>query len=186
MYDLFVTLEAVTPNEYKLQGRGLVINFGFHHTPFGECLIALTHKGICSLSFVDSSSKEEELTLLQKKWAQAEIREEHPQTFQTIQQIFFHTKPAKIHLLVKGTNFQIKVWEALLKIPSGSVTTYQHIAEAIYHPKAFRAVGSAVGKNPVGFLIPCHRVIQKSGQIGAYHWGQDRKKAIIGYEMAHQ
>ncbi len=165
VYDLFTGIEAVTPQEFKTAGRGLHIEYGFHETPFGECFIAITERGICAMAFVDEGSRNEQLILLAKKWHFALIRE-------------------KLPLLVQGTNFQIKVWEALLTIPQGAVTTYQQIAESIGNPKAVRAVGTAVGDNPIAYLIPCHRVIRKEGILGEYRWGSTRKKALVGWEAA--
>ncbi len=185
VYDLFVTLEAVTPREYKTMGVGLDIRYGYHSTPFGECLIAVTDRGICALSFVDPSAKQVELERLAQKWALANLSHHQEETGEVVQKIFSQNGAEKIQLLVQGTNFQIKVWEALLNIPAGSLSTYAKIARSINHEKAVRAVGTAIGKNPIAYLIPCHRVIRKGGQIGQYHWGSTRKKAIIGWEMAH-
>ena len=184
VYDLFVTMEAVTPQEYKTFGQGLTIHYGFHDTPFGECLIAKTERGICALAFVDEESKATELTDFKTKWQRASLIADDKATADIAQQIFNSQSSAKVHLLVKGTNFQVKVWEALLNIPAGAVTTYQHIAQTIDNPKAVRAVGTAIGRNPVALLIPCHRVIRKSGEINQYRWGSTRKKAMIGFEMA--
>jgi AraC family transcriptional regulator, regulatory protein of adaptative response / methylated-DNA-[protein]-cysteine methyltransferase len=190
VYDLFVNIEGMTPQAYKMHGKGLEIHYGFHETPYGEALIATTDKGICTLSFVDETTKQAEFDRFIDKWQGAKLlldTKQSPDALGTegvVQRIFEHNPSKKIHLLVQGTNFQLKVWEALLKIPKGAVTTYQKIAESIGHPKAVRAVGTAVGQNPVGYLIPCHRVIRKEGHIGEYHWGSTRKKAILGYEMA--
>ncbi len=186
VYDLFVTIEAVTPNEYKRLGKGLLIQYGFHQTPFGECLIGITSKGICALSFIDVTNKQQELDCFFDKWSLANLEFAPENTQKVVDQIFSQNNNNKARLLVKGTNFQLKVWEALIKIPNGSVATYQSIANAIQNPKAVRAVGTAIGNNPIAFLIPCHRVIRKDGQIGEYHWGRTRKKALIGYEMASQ
>jgi len=184
VYDLFVSIEGVTPNEYKTLGQGLEIQYGFHQTPFGECLIAIAEKGICALSFVDSDTKQQEFDQFVDKWQSANLIHQPQQTEGVVRQIFDQKATGKIHLWVQGTNFQLKVWEALLKIPQGSVTTYQKIAESIIAPGAVRAVGTAIGNNPVACLIPCHRVIRKEGKIGEYHWGSTRKKAILGYEMS--
>lgn len=184
VYDLFVSIEGVTPNEFKTAGRGLEIHYGFHPTPFGECLIARTPKGICALSFVDEHSRQAELDRFLGKWQSANLVFDTAKTASAVRQIFDAKEPRKIHLLVQGTNFQLKVWEALLTIPPGAVTTYQKIAGHIHNPGAVRAVGTAIGQNPVAFLIPCHRVIRKEGQVGGYHWGSTRKKALLGCEMA--
>lgn len=183
VYDLFVNIESVTPQEYKSQGDGVVIEYGFHDTPFGECFIAHTEKGICSLSFVDKN-REEVLTEFTMQWQNAEIKNDQRSTKELIRQLFEPVHGNQIKLLLKGSKFQIKVWEALLKIPFGSVSTYRHIAAAVGQPGALRAVGSAVGANPVAFIIPCHRVIRSEGLIGQYHWGATRKKAMIGWEKA--
>jgi AraC family transcriptional regulator, regulatory protein of adaptative response / methylated-DNA-[protein]-cysteine methyltransferase len=183
VYDLFVNIEGVTPNEYKTFGRGLDIQYGFHQTPFGECFAAVTEKGLCALSFVQESNQQMIFDLFKEKWQSAKLVLNPKNTEGVVQQIFEGNKTDKIHLFLQGTNFQLKVWEALLKIPQGTVTTYQHIAESIQNPKAVRAVGTAIGKNPIAYLIPCHRVIKSSGIVGDYHWGSTRKQAILGYEM---
>ena len=184
VYDLFVSIEGVTPNEYKTFGQGLEIQYGFHQTPFGECFIAMTEKGICALSFVDETNKQQTFQAFMEKWQAAKLVLNAYNTEGVVQQIFEPSFTDKIHVWIQGTNFQLKVWEALLKIPQGSVSTYQKIAESVHNPKAVRAVGTAVGNNPIAFLIPCHRVIKSTGVIGEYHWGSTRKKAILGWEMA--
>jgi AraC family transcriptional regulator, regulatory protein of adaptative response / methylated-DNA-[protein]-cysteine methyltransferase len=185
VYDLFTTIEAVTPQEFKSNGKGLDMHYGFHETPFGECLIATTERGISHLAFIDETTKQNEFDRFVDTWHFAK-RVHQPQiTEGVVSQIFNREKANKIHLLVQGTNFQLKVWEALLRIPQGAVSTYQHIANAVENPKAVRAVGTAIGNNPIAYLIPCHRVIKAQGEIGQYHWGYTRKKALIGWEMAH-
>jgi AraC family transcriptional regulator, regulatory protein of adaptative response / methylated-DNA-[protein]-cysteine methyltransferase len=184
VYDLFVSIEGVTPNEYKTLGQGLVIQYGFHPTPFGECFIAMTEKGICALSFVDETNKQQTFQAFMDKWQAAKLVFNASNTEGVVYQIFDPNVKNKIQIWIQGTNFQLKVWEALLKIPQGSVSTYQKIAENIQNPKAVRAVGTAIGSNPIAFLIPCHRVIKSTGIIGEYHWGSTRKKAILGWEMA--
>ncbi|MCC7506872.1 MAG: methylated-DNA--[protein]-cysteine S-methyltransferase [Saprospiraceae bacterium] len=184
VYDLFVSIEAVTPREFKTGGQGLDIRYGFHTTPFGECLIGLTERGICALSFVDETNKQAEFDGFLDRWQAARLWSDPAGTAPTVEQIFGQKAPQKVHLLVQGTNFQLKVWEALLKIPAGAVSTYQHIAQNIGQPGAARAVGTAIGHNPVAYLIPCHRVIRKEGLVGQYHWGSTRKKALLGCEMA--
>lgn len=186
VYDLFVKIEAMTPAEYRSMGKGLVIYYAVHTTPFGECLIAKTERGICALAFLSADTKEQELQLFKEKWSLATLVESLDETQSIIDQIFHPNKKGELNLLVQGTNFQLKVWEALLNIPSGQLTTYGDIADKIAKPKAVRAVGTAVGKNPIAYLIPCHRVIRKEGKLGEYRWGSDRKKALIGYEMARQ
>ena len=184
VYDLFVSIEAVTPREFKTGGQGLDIRYGFHPTPFGECLIGLTARGICALSFVDETNKQAEFDDFLDRWQAARLWSDPAGTAPTVEQIFGQKATQKVHLLVQGTNFQLKVWEALLKIPAGAVSTYQHIAQNIGQPAATRAVGAAIGRNPVAYLIPCHRVIRKEGLVGQYHWGSTRKKALLGCEMA--
>ena len=184
VYDLFVSIEGVTPNEYKTFGQGLEIQYGFHQTPFGECFIATTEKGICALSFVDETNKEQTFKTFMDKWQAAKLVLNTVYTEGVVQKVFAPSATDKIHVWVQGTNFQLKVWEALLKIPQGSVSTYQKVADNIQNPKAVRAVGTAIGSNPIAFLIPCHRVIKSTGVIGEYHWGSTRKKAILGWEMA--
>jgi len=187
LHDLFVTTEAVTPGEYKSAGQGLTIRYGVHHTPFGKCLIATTERGICNLSFVESSEGKA-IDELVSNWQHAQMTEDFTSTAPLVARIFSDFQPdspLKLHL--RGTNFQIKVWEALLKIPTGALTTYEHIAVKIGKPQALRAVGTAVGHNPIAYLIPCHRVIRKSGEYGNYRFGSARKKAILAKEFsAHE
>jgi AraC family transcriptional regulator, regulatory protein of adaptative response / methylated-DNA-[protein]-cysteine methyltransferase len=188
VYDHFISIEGVTPQEYKSAGKGLIISYGFHETPFGDCFIAATERGICAMAFVDDSTRDHQLIELARKWHYATIRPDQQLTADYVRRIF-QSHPGsleKLPLLVQGTNFQLKVWEALLSIPAGAVTTYQQIAQRIGHPNAVRAVGSAVGDNPVAYIIPCHRVIRKEGVLGEYRWGGLRKKALIGWEAAHQ
>ncbi|MEM6807324.1 MAG: methylated-DNA--[protein]-cysteine S-methyltransferase [Bacteroidota bacterium] len=186
VYDLFVKIEGMTPAEYRNMGKGLIIYYGIHPTPFGECLIAKTDRGICALAFLSPETKVYELKVLKERWALASLVESQEETQTAIEQIFDRNEKGELKLLLKGTNFQLKVWEALLNIPTGELSTYGNIAESISKPKAVRAVGTAVGKNPVAYLIPCHRVIRKEGKLGEYRWGSNRKKALIGWEMAKQ
>lgn len=185
VYDLFTTLEAVTPQEYKMQGAGINIEYGIHETPFGQCLIGVTERGICWLSFI-SDEPNAEIEQMKTHWHNSIFHQNQTFTDGIIRSIFNKSKEAKLHLFVKGTNFQIKVWDALLKIPTGSVTTYQGIAENVNSPRAMQAVGSAVGSNHIAYLIPCHRVIRKDGILGEYRWSSTRKKSMIGWEMAKQ
>jgi AraC family transcriptional regulator, regulatory protein of adaptative response / methylated-DNA-[protein]-cysteine methyltransferase len=184
LHDLFINIEGMTPGEYKNGGAALSINFSFAGSPFGNILVASTSKGICYMAFADDQEK-----------AFAELNEVFPgasfnQVVDTIQQnalrIFSNdwssTRKIKLHL--KGTAFQLKVWETLLKIPSGSLASYRSVAEKISNPGAQRAVGSAIGQNPIAYIIPCHRVIQSAGTFGNYHWGPIRKTAMIGWEAA--
>ncbi|HEY3429613.1 MAG TPA: methylated-DNA--[protein]-cysteine S-methyltransferase [Cyclobacteriaceae bacterium] len=186
VYDLFTTLEAVTPQEYKQKGSGIRIEYGVHETPFGACLIGVTERGICWLSFIATDEDpRHELEKMKEHWHNSVFHQDQQLTLAFIDQIFSgKNSNKKLHVFVKGTNFQIKVWEALLKIPMGEVTTYQGIAKQILSPKAMQAVGSAVGSNHIAYLIPCHRVIRKDGILGEYRWSSTRKKSIIGWEMA--
>jgi len=186
LHDLFVSTEAVTPGEYKQAGAGLEIRYGFHPTPFGMCLIALTQRGVCGLSFVEPGGQDSALSQMHSRWRNAAFIHDQVGTQPVVAQIFHPAgQPAgPMALYLNGTNFQIKVWEALLRIPSGSVVTYADIALAIGMPDAARAVGTAVGSNPIAVIIPCHRVIRKDGSYGEYHYGSARKKAILGWEFA--
>ena len=184
LHDLFVSTEAVTPGEYKSGGAGLTIRYGLHPSPFGKVLIATTERGICNLSFVDASEGKA-IDNLVADWQQANMIEDYQSTAPLVTRIFSDLaidSPLKLHL--RGTNFQIKVWEALLNIPSGALTTYEHIAKQVGNPKAVRAVGTAVGHNPIAYLIPCHRVIRKSGDFGNYLYGSARKKVILAREFS--
>lgn len=187
LHDLFVTLEAMTPGEFKKMGAGLEISYGFGYTPFGQCLLAVTERGICHLGFVDKDNKAEALKNLQQNWPEATLFEEEARIRQMVSRIFALKHPVDsrpFHLHLKGTNFQVNVWRALLSIPAGYLVSYQDIAAHIGHPKAFRAVANAIAMNPVGYLIPCHRVISKSGKIHQYRWGAARKKALLGWEAS--
>ena len=184
LHDLFISIEGMTPGEFKNGGEQLQINYSFAETPFGNIIVASTAKGICHLAFADD--EKDALQQLQSQFPNARFK----QVVDTIQQnaLFIFTQDwkdlSKIKLHLKGTPFQIKVWEALLKIPMGDVSTYLTIANTINNPNASRAVGSAIGDNPVAFLIPCHRVIRSTGDFGQYHWGSIRKTAMIGWEAA--
>jgi AraC family transcriptional regulator, regulatory protein of adaptative response / methylated-DNA-[protein]-cysteine methyltransferase len=185
LHDLLVTTEAVTPGEYKARGAGLTIRYGFHPTPFGECLLGVTERGICHLGFVQGS-RETALAHLKMDWREASFREDAAATAPLIAPIFsLELSPTPVSLFLTGSNFQLKVWEALLRVPQGTATTYEQIAAQIGQPKAVRAVGTAVGRNPVAVLIPCHRVIRKLGEFGNYRYGPARKKAILGWEAAN-
>lgn len=182
LHDLFISIEGMTPGEFKNKGKDLVINYSIATSLFGDVLIASTSKGICHLSFLEDRAHA--LPLLEGEFPSAQFRNTVDELQSNALQVFYtgqnDLKEVKLHL--KGTPFQLKVWEALLKIPSGRAATYANIANTIRHPKAVRAVGSAVGANPVAFLIPCHRVIRSTGVIGDYHWGTTRKTAILGWE----
>jgi len=184
LHDLFINIEGMTPGEYKNGGQDLSINYSFAESPFGNILVASTSRGICYMSFADDEMQA--LQGLQNRFPNASYRQMVDLLQQNVLYIFTHdwSKLHQIKLHLKGTEFQLKVWEALLKIPMGRLSTYGSIARQIEMPRASRAVGSAVGDNPVAFLIPCHRVIQSTGVFGQYHWGNIRKTAMIGWEAA--
>ncbi|MBV6402909.1 MAG: Bifunctional transcriptional activator/DNA repair enzyme Ada [Anaerolineales bacterium] len=187
LHDLFVNTEAMSPGEYKSKGEGVTIRYGIHLTPFGKCLIGLTDRGICHLGFVQGSEGEA-IDNLVSDWKEAKMIEDYRATAALVGPIFdlrFNTRIKPLTLHLRGTNFQLKVWEALLQIPAGSVSTYEGIASRIGNPNAVRAVGTAVGHNPIAVLIPCHRVIRKAGEFGKYRYGALRKKALLAYESAH-
>jgi AraC family transcriptional regulator, regulatory protein of adaptative response / methylated-DNA-[protein]-cysteine methyltransferase len=187
LHDLFINLEAMTPGEYKRQGAGLVIRYGFHESPFGEFLLAMTERGICNLLFVYEYTHEEIVAAMTAEWAQAELVKDTAVTTPIAARIFNNSaEPADmpLTLLVKGTNFQVSVWRALLQLEAGTAVSYGTIAKMIGNPQAVRAIGTAVGSNPIAYLIPCHRVIRQVGGFGQYRWGSTRKKAILGWESA--
>ena len=186
VYDLFTTLEAVTPKEYKESGGGIRIEYGIHETPFGLALIGSTERGICWLSFVQNGHDfQDEYLTMKNHWFNSVFHQNQELTRSYIDKIFFKQPTLeKLHVFVKGTNFQVKVWEALLKLPMGGLATYQDIANHINSPRAMQAVGSAVGSNHIAYLIPCHRVIRKDGVLGEYRWSSTRKKSIVGWELA--
>jgi AraC family transcriptional regulator, regulatory protein of adaptative response / methylated-DNA-[protein]-cysteine methyltransferase len=185
LHDLFVHCEAVTPGEYKNAGDGLTIRYGIHPSPFGRVLLAVTERGICGLSFLASGNGEEERASLRQKWQAATLVEDSEETRRLATRIFTPgADPAPLHLYVRGTNWQIKVWEALLRIPPGARLTYGDIAQEVCTIKASRAVGNAVGSNPIAYLIPCHRVVRQSGEAHRYRWGSERKQAILAWEAA--
>ena len=186
LYDHFIHLEAVTPGEYQVGGIGLTIDYAIHDTPFGDAFIALTPRGICALAFVDSTETDQPLDTLRKKWPYARLRVCSDRT-QSILTAMFSRKNRQdrpLSLYVAGTNFQVSVWKALLQIPEGRVVSYAQVAAAMGRPRAARAVGQAVGANPIAFLIPCHRVIQESGDRGGYRWGSTRKRVMQLWEAA--
>lgn len=184
LHDLFVKIEGMTPAEYKNGGDQLTINYSFSDTPFGSLLSASTQKGVCYMAFYEE--KPTALALLKAKFPNAIYIDKTDVLQQNALSIFQNdwSKLSDIKLHLKGTDFQLKVWEALLKIPMGKLSTYSKLAEEIGNPNASRAVGTAIGSNPIAFLIPCHRVIQNSGNFGGYMWGNTRKTAIIGWEQA--
>jgi len=186
LHDLLVNLHAVTPGELKHAGAGLTIQYGFHPSPFGECLIGMTTRGVCHLGFVSPEDRRAALAELAAEWPQAQFEEAPRVTAPLIRQLFerINGNSPGIDLHVRGTNFQIKVWEALLRIPPGGVVSYEDLARHIHAPRAVRAVANAVAHNPVAWLIPCHRVIRKSGILGGYRWGETRKKVLLAWEAA--
>lgn len=187
LHDLFINCEAVTPGEYRNRGNGLAIQYGYHLTPFGECLIAVTSRGICGFYFINQGNRDHYFSVLRKTWPAARLEENRGSTGPVIEAIFspgYWQKNNPFRLYVQGTNFQIKVWEALLKIPEGMVMSYEDVARRVGQPKAVRAVGSAVARNPVSYLIPCHRVIRKLGEYGNYQGGPERKRVLLAWEAA--
>ncbi|MDR6459468.1 AraC family transcriptional regulator of adaptative response/methylated-DNA-[protein]-cysteine methyltransferase [Chryseobacterium vietnamense] len=185
LHDLFVKIEGMSPAEYKNGGKSLNIHYSFSESPFGNLLVASTEKGICYMAFEDD--KEKAFGELKQKFPNASFIEKHDALQKNALSIFDKdwTKLNTIKLHLKGTDFQLKVWESLLTIPMGKLSTYGNLAEKIGNPKASRAVGTAIGSNPVAFLIPCHRVIQATGHLGGYRWGSDRKQLIVGWEGSH-
>lgn len=185
LHDLLVTCEAVTPGEHRLHGEGVRISCGFQPSPFGDVLVAATPRGVCSLAFVAPDERERALGALREEWPRAQIVRDDAAAAPIAQGIFGAARGGgPIHLWVKGSNFQLKVWEALLRIPSGHLVAYRDVARAIGRPEASRAVGSAIAANPVALLIPCHRVIRASGALGDYRWGLARKATLIAAEAA--
>ena len=186
LHDLFVACDAVTPGDVQARGEGLVVHYGLHPSPFGRCLLAVTERGICGLHFVQDG-EQKAVAWLHRRWPRAQLRHEPQRTEPYLSAVFPSTAsavPVPLHLYVRGTNFQIQVWQALLRIPLGGVVSYEGLAQAVGLPGGARAVGNAVGDNPIPFLIPCHRVIRKLGEFGNYGEGPARKKAILGWEAA--
>lgn len=183
LHDLFVTWEAMTPGEFAKGGAGLTLRWGFAPSPFGEVVIMATDRGICGMGFVAEMGRTPATEDLMRRWPAAEFLRDDA-AVAPLADAAFGGKKTPLHLM--GAPFQIKVWEALLAVPSGHVTTYSQIAGAIGHDKAVRAVGTAVGRNPVSYLIPCHRALRKSGGLGGYHWGLPVKRAILAWEAARE
>ena len=184
LHDLFVTLEAATPGEFKNGGHGMTIQWGIAETPFGQCSIGWNARGICHLAFREVNREASVPQALRESWPNAAFQRTDREAAHVARSIFNHSQESmsKLKAFVKGTSFQVKVWRALLQIPEGSVTTYGAIARAIGRPNATRAVGTACGSNPVAYLIPCHRVIRQTGVVQGYRWGNDRKQALLAYE----
>jgi len=185
VYDLFINIEAVSPGEFKLGGAGLEIFYGYHATPFGLCFIAATERGICDLHFINEDHSRDEFRNFSAKWQFATLTHRPDITQEYVRKIFRADKvnPEKLQLLVQGTDFQVKVWEALVNIPFGTVKSYKQISADVGQPGSFRAVATAAGKNPVSFLIPCHRIICEDGDAGNFSNGRIRKRAMIAWEM---
>ncbi len=186
LHDQFVSIEAVSPGEYKSKGAMLDIFYAFHDSPFGQVLLATTQRGILALQFVSGANKQIEIGRLKEDWPNAQFVEEKIQSKRLVKRLFDTTvsEQEKLLLSIRGTNFQVKVWNALLSIPDGTVVSYQTIANRVSKPRAVRAVASAIAANPVAYIIPCHRVLRSSGELGGYRWGMDRKRAMLGREMA--
>lgn len=185
LHDLFVAHEAVTPGEFKRRGEGLEIAYGWANSPFGDALILTTERGICGLAFELDDGRAATLADMKARWPQARFVEDEARVARLARAIFAPRRGDRLDLVLYGSPFQIKVWEALLRIPAGALVSYDAVAAAVFgSARGSRAVGAAVGDNPISYLIPCHRVIRKSGAINAYHWGQPRKLALIGWEAA--
>lgn len=185
LHDLFVTHEGMAPGVYKSRGRGLTISYGFHPSPFGLALVMVTDLGLCGLAFADAGEEQAALADMQARWPEADYVENSAFTAPFAARVFDEAKwqqdqPLRVVLI--GTDFEIRVWETLLRIPLGKATTYSDIAGHLGKPSAARAVGTAVGKNPISFVVPCHRVLGKTGGLCGYHWGLTRKRAILGWE----
>lgn len=182
LHDLFLRWEAMSPGEYAARGQGLVISYGWFDSPFGDMLVMGTARGICGMAFAAECGRDPAMADMTSRWPEATFQENPEALGNWVSATLGQGGEARLHLI--GAPFQIKVWEALLSIPSGHVTTYSEIAESIGHPKAVRAVGTAVGRNPVSWLIPCHRALRKSGGLGGYHWGLPVKRALLAWESA--
>jgi AraC family transcriptional regulator of adaptative response/methylated-DNA-[protein]-cysteine methyltransferase len=185
LHDLFVTHEAMSPGEWKAGGEGLTISYGFHPSPFGTALVMITPRGLAGLALADAGKERSALTDMRKRWPKARYVEDFAATAPTARRIFdpnlwLPQQPLRVVLI--GTDFEVRVWEKLLTIPMGQLTTYSDLAAKAGSPKAARAVGAAVGKNPICFVVPCHRVIGKNGDLTGYHWGITRKRAMLGWE----
>jgi AraC family transcriptional regulator of adaptative response/methylated-DNA-[protein]-cysteine methyltransferase len=185
LHDLFVTHESMSPGEWKTGAEGITISYGFHPSPFGSALVMATERGLCGLAFADFGEEKAALDDMRSRWPKAKYAEDSARTAPIAQRIFDNKlwrpdRPLRVVLI--GTDFEVRVWETLMRIPMGRATTYSDIAGSIGKPKAPRAVGAAVGKNPISFVVPCHRVMGKSGDLTGYHWGLTRKCAMLGWE----
>jgi len=185
LHDLFVTHEGMSPGAYKARGKGLTIRYGLHDCPFGKALLMMTDQGICGLAFADEGQEEWAFQDMRRRWPEASYVEDQAATGAQVARIFSPvrwTAEQPLRIVFIGTEFETRVWQTLLKVPMGQATTYSDIAGHIGNPKASRAVGTAVGRNPISFVVPCHRVLGKSGSLCGYHWGLTRKQAILGWE----
>jgi AraC family transcriptional regulator of adaptative response/methylated-DNA-[protein]-cysteine methyltransferase len=185
LHDLFVTHEAMSPGEWKAGGEGLTMHFGFHPSPFGQALVMATERGLAGLAFADGGEEREALADMKRRWPKANYVEDKERTAPIAKRIFDSSqwKPQQpLRVVMIGTDWEVRVWEALLQIPMGRLATYSGIAGKVCAPAAARAVGAAVGKNPISFVVPCHRVVGKSGELTGYHWGITRKRAMLGWE----
>jgi AraC family transcriptional regulator of adaptative response/methylated-DNA-[protein]-cysteine methyltransferase len=185
LHDLFVTHEAMSPGQWKARGEGLTLSYGFHPSPFGTALVIASERGLAGLAFADPGEESKALDDMRGRWPRAEFREDTAATATLARRIFepkLWRRHRPLRVVMIGTDFEVRVWEALLKVPMGRATTYSDIAAHVHAPKAARAVGAAVGKNPISFVVPCHRVIGKGGDLTGYHWGLTRKRAMLGWE----
>lgn len=185
LHDLFVTHEAVTPGSYRARGEGILIRYGFHASPFGKALVMATEYGLAGLAFADAGEEVATLADMMRRWPRADYVEDLAATAPLAARIFNRAEwraEAPLRVVLIGSDFEVRVWEALLKVPVGCATTYSDVARRIDRPSAARAVGAAVGKNPISFVVPCHRVLGRSGALTGYHWGLTRKRAILGWE----
>jgi AraC family transcriptional regulator of adaptative response/methylated-DNA-[protein]-cysteine methyltransferase len=185
LHDLFVVHESMSPGEWKTGGAGLVVRYGFHASPFGSALAMVTPRGLCGLAFADEGEEDAALADMRRRWPNAIYIEDPVATAPYAARIFDRgawSPDDPLRIVFIGTDFEVKVWETLMRIPLGKATTYSSIAQCVEKPKAARAIGAAVGKNPISFVVPCHRVLGKNGDLTGYHWGLTRKRAILGWE----
>jgi AraC family transcriptional regulator of adaptative response/methylated-DNA-[protein]-cysteine methyltransferase len=184
LHDLLVTTEAITPGQARQSGKGVNMNYGFGATPFGDALIAWTPRGISFLGFCRRHGREKSLSGISKQWPGLNLNEKSEKAIEYLSRVFNHCNDSQLKVWLRGSPFQLKVWEALLNIPSSSHCTYGQIAQYLGNPRASRAIGTAIGRNPVSWLIPCHRVITSMGALGGYRWGIETKQAMIGLEAS--
>jgi AraC family transcriptional regulator, regulatory protein of adaptative response / methylated-DNA-[protein]-cysteine methyltransferase len=185
LHDLFVTHEAMSPGDFKTGGTGLTIRYGYHPSPFGLALVMATDRGLCGLAFADDGEEAAALEDMARRWPGARLVADQEATAGYVERVFLPEQwraDRPLRIVMIGTDFQVRVWEALLRIPLGQASTYSDVARAIGKPSASRAVGAAVGRNPISFVVPCHRALGKSGQLTGYHWGITRKRAMLGWE----